>query len=173
VTRSGPRRWGIGEKKEEIDVQIRMKNPVLVLPDGMKGVQHLLKATSQGGVPRQTLELVGLRASQINGCGACILGHWREAKKAGEADERLATVAAWRHAPFFTDAERAALALAEAMTRMADLSGEAVPDAIWNEATEHYDEQQLSAIILMVATLNFFNRINVTVRERSDSPSWL
>ena len=82
-------------------------------------------------------------------------------------------MAAWRDSPFFTEAERAALALTEAVTRLADRSGEAVPDEIWDAATEHYDEQQLAAIILMIATLNLFNRINVTVREKADSPSWL
>ena len=82
-------------------------------------------------------------------------------------------MAAWRDSPFFTDAERAALALTEAVTRLADRSGEAVPDEIWDAATEHYDEQQLAAIILMIAMLNLFNRINATVREKADSPSWL
>ncbi|MEU4746973.1 carboxymuconolactone decarboxylase family protein [Actinosynnema sp. NPDC023658] len=149
-----------------------MKNPAMVLPDAMKGIQNLLKATAQGGVPRLTLELIGLRASQINGCGACLYGHLREAREAGETDERLATVAAWRHTPFFTDAERAALALTEAVTRIADRTGEAVPDDVWAEAAAHYDEQQLSAIVLMIATLNFFNRLNVTVQERADRPSW-
>jgi AhpD family alkylhydroperoxidase len=153
-------------------MQTRMKNPALVLPDAMKGIQDLIKATAQGGVPRQTLELIGLRTSQINGCAVCIHGHLREAKKLGESDERLATVAAWRDAPFFTDAERAALALAEAVTRLADRSGEAVPDEVWNEATAHYDERQLAAIILTIATLNFFNRLNVTVKEQAGQPSW-
>ena len=154
-------------------MQMRMKNPALVLPDAMQSIQHLVKATTQGGVPRKTLELVGLRASQINGCAVCIYGHLQEARKAGESYERIATVAGWRDSPFFTDAERAALALTEAVTRFADRSGEAVPDEIWDAATEHYDEQQLAAIILMIATLNLFNRINVTVREKADSPSWL
>ncbi|AJT69292.3 hypothetical protein T261_7695 [Streptomyces lydicus] len=149
-----------------------MKNPAMVLPEAMKGIQHLLKATNQGGVPQLTLELIGVRASQINGCGPCVLGHYQEAKKAGETEERLAVVAAWREAPFFTDAERAALALTEAVTRLADRSGDGVPDEIWDAAAAHYDEQQLSAIVLMIATLNLFNRINVTVKEEAGNPSW-
>ncbi|MFI6680172.1 carboxymuconolactone decarboxylase family protein [Kribbella sp. NPDC050469] len=153
-------------------MDLRMKNPAFVLPDGMKGIQYLLKATNSGGVPRTTLELIGLRASQINGCSACALGHVQEAKKAGETDERLAVVAAWRHAPYFTPAERAALELTEVVTRLADRSDEGVPDAVWAAAAEHYDERQLSAILLMIGTLNLFNRINVTIRERADQPSW-
>ena len=116
---------------------MRMKNPAIVLPDAMKGIGHLLKATTQGGVPPRTLELIGLRVSQINGCSACIYGHQRDARKLGETDERLATVAAWRDAPFFTDAERAALQLAEVVTRLADRSGEDVPDDVCDEATDH------------------------------------
>jgi AhpD family alkylhydroperoxidase len=153
---------------------MRMTNPAFVIPDAMKGIQHLLRATTQGGVPPRTLELVGLRVSQINGCAACVQGHVREARKAGEADERLQAVAVWWEAPYFDDAERAALRLAEAVTRTADRSGvdEAVPDAVWDEAADHYDEKQLAALLIMIGTLNLFNRINVTVRERADKPSW-
>jgi AhpD family alkylhydroperoxidase len=151
---------------------MRMTNPAFVLPDAMKGIQHLLKATTQGGVPQRTLELIGLRVSQINGCSACVWGHVRQAKKVGETEERLATVAAWREAPFFTDAERAALQLAEAVTRMADRTDEAVPDAVWDEAADHYDERQLAGLLIMIGTLNLFNRMNVTVKERADKPSW-
>ena len=151
---------------------MRMKNPAIVLPDAMTGIQHLLKATIKGGVPQRTLELVGLRVSQINGCSVCIYGHLREAKKLDETDERIATVAAWRDSPFFDDAERAALHLAEVVTRLADRSDEPVPDAVWDEAAEHYDERQLAALIVMIGTLNLFNRFNVTVKERADRPSW-
>jgi AhpD family alkylhydroperoxidase len=151
---------------------MRMTNPAFVLPDAMKGIQNLLKATTQGGVPRRTLELVGLRVSQINSCAACVAGHVREARKAGETDDRLAFVAVWREATCFSDAERAALQLAEVVTRIADQPGEAVPDAVWDEAADHYDERQLAALIIMIGTLNLFNRINVTVKERADKPSW-
>jgi AhpD family alkylhydroperoxidase len=151
---------------------MRMTNPAFVLPDAMKGIQNLMKAANQGGVPQRTLELIGLRISQINGCSACVWGHVREAKKLGETEERLATVAAWREAPYFTDSERAALRLAEAVTRMADRSEDAVPDDVWDEAADLYDERQLAALLIMIGTLNLFNRINVTVKERADRPSW-
>ncbi|MFD9335305.1 carboxymuconolactone decarboxylase family protein [Streptomyces sp. NPDC060028] len=143
----------------------RMKNPAMVLPDAMKGIQNLYKAMYQGGVPQELMELVHLRASQINGCSACVFAGVENAKKVGETDERLHAVAAWREAPFFTDAERAALALAESATRLADRTGQAVPDAVWDEAADHFDEQQLAAIILMIATTNFFNRLNATIQE--------
>jgi AhpD family alkylhydroperoxidase len=145
-------------------VQARMKNPGMILPDAMTAIQSLIKAISKGGAPKKTLELVHLRASQINGCSACVYGGVASAKKAGETDERLSVVAAWREAPFFTDAERAALALTEAATRLSD-RGDQVPDEIWEAAAAHYNEQELAAIILTIATTNFFNRINVTIKE--------
>ncbi|POM23837.1 Alkyl hydroperoxide reductase AhpD [Actinomadura rubteroloni] len=148
----------------------RMKNPTQVLPDAMTGIQNLFKAMHKGGVPQATLELVHLRASQINGCGPCVHGGAESARKAGETDERLFAVAAWRETPFFTDAERAALALAEAATRLSDRP-DAVPDAVWDAAADHYTEEQLAAIILMIATTNLFNRLNVTVRAQAGA-SW-
>jgi AhpD family alkylhydroperoxidase len=148
-----------------------MKNPAMVLPDAMKGIQNMYKAMHQGGVPQQLLELVHLRASQINGCSACVYAGVQGARKAGETDDRLATLAAWRETPFFTDAERAALALTEAATRLADRSGDAVPDDIWDAAADHFDERQISAIILMVAVTNLFNRINATIKEPAGA-SW-
>ncbi|MFI8106738.1 carboxymuconolactone decarboxylase family protein [Streptomyces sp. NPDC086023] len=146
-------------------MKARMTNPAKVLPDAMSGIQNLYKAIYQGGVAPQTLELVHLRASQINGCSACVHAAATGAKKAGETDDRLHAVAAWREAPFFSDAERAALALTEAATRLADHTGQGVPDEIWDAATDHYTEEQLAAIILMIATTNFFNRLNVTIQE--------
>jgi AhpD family alkylhydroperoxidase len=143
----------------------RMKNPAMVLPDAMKGIQTIYQAMYQGGVAPQILELVHLRASQINGCSACVFAGVAGAKKHGESDERLHAVAAWREAPFFTDAERAALALTESATRIADRTGKAVPDELWNEAADHFTEEQLSAIILMIALTNFFNRLNTTIEE--------
>ncbi len=145
-------------------MQARMSNPVMILPDAMNGIQTLIKAIRKGGVPSTTLELVHLRASQINGCSACVDSGARSARKAGETDERLFAVAAWREAPYFTDAERAALALAEAVTRLAD-HADAVSDSIWEEATRHYDEQGLAALILEIATTNLFNRLNATTRQ--------
>jgi AhpD family alkylhydroperoxidase len=142
----------------------RMKNPAMLLPGAMSAGQALFQATGQGGVPPATLELVHLRASQINGCSACVDSGAKNARKAGETDERLATVAAWREAPYFTDAERAALALTEAATRLADRA-DPVPDEVWAVAAEHYTEQQLAAIVLMIGVTNLFNRVNATTRQ--------
>jgi AhpD family alkylhydroperoxidase len=154
------------------DFGLRMTNPAFVLPDGFKGIGHLLAAVAKGGVPQTTLELVGLRVSQINGCTSCVQGHWEEAKKAGESDERIITVSAWRESPYFDDAERAALALSDALTRLADRSDDPVPEELWAEVVKYYDEQQVSALLLQIATLNLFNRINVAVKEQADRPSW-
>jgi AhpD family alkylhydroperoxidase len=141
-----------------------MKNPAMVIPEAMKAIQALNAATEKGGVPPATLALVHLRASQVNGCSSCVHSGTSQARKAGETDDRLATVAAWRDAPFFTDAERAALSLAEAATRLSDRA-DPVPDEIWDEAARHYDEQGLAALILMIATTNLFNRLNLTTRQ--------
>jgi AhpD family alkylhydroperoxidase len=132
-------------------------------PDVATGVQHIFKAVYAGGVPPQTLELVHLRASQINGCSACVNAGATSAAKAGVSPEKLLTVAAWYEDPRFDDAERAALALTEAATRLSDRPG-AVTDEIWAEAAKHYDERQLAALVLMVAISNFFNRLNTTFR---------
>ncbi|GER89063.1 alkyl hydroperoxide reductase AhpD [Dictyobacter vulcani] len=152
-------------------MQARMTNPAMILPDVKTGVQALIKATKQGGLPPSLLELVHLRASQINGCSFCVDSGARSAKKAGETDERLFAVAAWREAPYFTDAERAALALTEAATRLADRA-DPVPDSIWDEAARHFDEKGLSAIIVMIATTNLFNRLNATVRQVAVRQTW-
>ncbi len=149
----------------------RMSNPATILPDVNTGIQALLTATRQSGVPEAVLELVHLRASQINGCSFCVDSGARSAKKAGETDERLFAVAAWREAPYFSDAERAALALTEAVTRLADRT-DPVSDDIWNEAARHFDERGLAAVILMIAVTNLFNRINVTTRQLAGSRSW-
>jgi AhpD family alkylhydroperoxidase len=148
-----------------------MNNPATILPDVTQGVQSLLKAAYKGGVPRKTLELVHLRASQINGCSYCVDAGARNAKKAGETDERLFAVAAWRETPYFTDAERAALALAEAATRLADRP-DPVSDEIWEEAARHYDEKGLSAILIMIATTNLFNRLNAPIRQQAGVQDW-
>jgi AhpD family alkylhydroperoxidase len=134
-----------------------------VSPDVTTGVQRLFKAAYSGGVPRQTLELVHLRASQINGCSACVEAGTTSAAQAGVSTEKLLAVAAWYENPLFDDAERAALALAEAATRLADRPG-AVTDEIWAQAARHYDERQLSALVLMAAITNFCNRLNTTFR---------
>ncbi|MDC0744774.1 carboxymuconolactone decarboxylase family protein [Polyangium mundeleinium] len=145
-------------------MQARMKNPAVILPEAMPALLNVIKAAKKGGVPERTLELVHLRASQINGCSYCVDSGARNAKKAGETDERLFAVAAWREAPYFTEAERAALALAEAATRLSDRS-DPVPDEIWNEATKHYDEQGLAALTLMIGLTNLFNRLMATTKQ--------
>ncbi|WP_067140012.1 carboxymuconolactone decarboxylase family protein [Microtetraspora malaysiensis] len=139
-------------------------------PDITAGVQHIFKEVYAGGVPRHTLELVHLRASQINGCSACVHAGATSAAKAGVSSEKLHTLAAWYESPFFDDAERGALALTEAATRLSDRPG-AVTDEIWAEAAKHYDERQLGALVLMVAITNFFNRINTTLRVPAGT-SW-
>jgi AhpD family alkylhydroperoxidase len=141
-----------------------MKNPALIFPDAMRALQALSKSVEQAGLPAQTIELVHLRASQINGCAVCLDMHSRMLKKIGETDERLFAVAAWRDAPYFNDAERAALALTEAVTRLSDRA-DPVPDEIWEEAARHYDEQALAALTLGIAAINVWNRLNVATRQ--------
>jgi len=145
-------------------VQARIKHPAMIIPDAAKAIQALAAATEQGGVPPRTLGLVHLRASQINGCSYCVAAGSRSAKASGETEERLFCVAAWREAPCFTGAERAALALAEAMTRLSDRA-DPVPDEVWDEAARHFDEQGLAALMLMIATTNVYNRLNVAIRQ--------
>ncbi len=152
-------------------MQARMSNPATLLPDAGQGIQSLLKAAYKGGVPRKTLELVHLRASQINGCSFCVDSGARSAKKEGETDERLFAVAAWREAPYYTDAERAALALTEAVTRLADRPNP-VPDDIWDEAAHHYNEKGLSALLLMIGITNLFNRLNAPIKQVAGEATW-
>ena len=145
-------------------IEPRMKNAAALLPGSVEAVQALIQCTKQGGVPETTLELVHLRVSQINGCSFCVDAGWRGAKKKDVPLEKVFAVAAWREAPYFTDAERAALALTEAVTRLSDRA-DPVPDPIWDEAARHYDEKGLAALILTIATTNLFNRLNVTTRQ--------
>jgi AhpD family alkylhydroperoxidase len=141
-----------------------MNNPAFVVPEAMQALQAVGKAVSDSGVPHQTLELVFLRASQINGCSVCVHGHSTALKEAGDTDERIFAVAAWRESPFFTDPERAALALAEAVTRLNDRI-DPVPDETWEDAARHYDEPQLGALVLAIANVNLWNRLNAATRQ--------
>jgi AhpD family alkylhydroperoxidase len=143
-----------------------MSNPAWILPGAYEAIQALQSATDQGGVPASILSLAHLRASQINGCNACIEGGCSTARKAGETDERLNAVADWRGTPYFTPAERAALALTEAVTRISDRQ-DPVPDDVWDEATRHYDEKALAALLLSIATTNVYNRLNVSTRQEA------
>jgi AhpD family alkylhydroperoxidase len=142
----------------------RMNNPAMVIPEAMGALLALSKATEKSGLAQNIRDLVHLRASQINGCSVCVDMHWRNAKKSGETDERVFAVAAWRDAPYFTDAERAALALTEAVTRLSDRP-DPVPDAIWDEAAAHFDERVLAALVIGIAAINVWNRLNVSTRQ--------
>jgi AhpD family alkylhydroperoxidase len=145
-------------------VQPRIDNPALTVSGVMPALQKLGAAVQRSSVPATTRYLVELRASQINGCSVCADIHSRELKAAGETDERLNTLAVWRETPYFTDAERAALALTEAATRLADRP-DPVPDDVWEEAARHYDEAQLAALVVTIAMINTWNRINATTRQ--------
>jgi AhpD family alkylhydroperoxidase len=144
-------------------MQARIKNPAITVPGALDAFQQLGEAAKSGGVPETTLYLIELRASQINGCSVCVDIHSRELEHTGESSERIHMVAAWREAPYFSDAERAALALTEAATRLADSEG--VPDEVWDEAARHYSEPQLAALVVAIATINAFNRVNATTRQ--------
>ncbi|HET8549882.1 MAG TPA: carboxymuconolactone decarboxylase family protein [Bryobacteraceae bacterium] len=145
-------------------MQARMNNPVMILPEAMQALQTLWASAEKGGVPSRTLGLVQLRASQINGCSVCVDMHPRLLRKAGETEERLFAVAAWRDTPYFSEAERAALALTEAVTRLSDRA-DPVPDEIFDEAARHYDEPALAALMIAIATINVWNRLNVATRQ--------
>ena len=145
-------------------MQPRMNNPAMAVPGAMEALQQLGAAARRPGVPETTLYLVEARASQINGCSVCLDMHSRELKAAGEPDERVFMVGAWREAPYFSDAERAALALTEAATRLADRP-DPVPDEVWEEAARHYDESQLAGLVLAIAAINAWNRINAATRQ--------
>jgi AhpD family alkylhydroperoxidase len=149
-------------------IEPRIKNLPALVPGPFKAIQALVGSIDRDAVPPFILELVHLRVSQINGCSFCVDYGWKAARKEGETDERLFAVAAWREAPYFTEAERAALALAEAVTRIADRP-DPVPDEIWDEAAGYYDEKGLIAIVLMIATTNVFNRVNVSTRQPAGS----
>lgn len=142
----------------------RMQNPAAVLPGAMASIQSIFKAVHSGGADAELLELVHLRVSQINGCSACVDGGAKTARKAGVSEDKLATVVAWREAPYFTEEERAALELAEAATRLADRA-DAVTDEVWDTAATYFDEKQLAAIVLMIGLTNMFNRLNATTRQ--------
>ncbi|MGW7241013.1 carboxymuconolactone decarboxylase family protein [Streptomyces sp. NPDC054804] len=122
------------------------------------------KAAEGTTIPAATLELVKIRASQINGCGFCLDMHTKDATAAGETQQRLHMVGAWREATVFTDAERAALELAEQGTRIADAAG-GVPDEVWENAAKHYTEEELVALVATIALINAYNRLNVIFQQ--------
>ncbi|HET6876061.1 MAG TPA: carboxymuconolactone decarboxylase family protein [Jatrophihabitans sp.] len=141
-----------------------MTHPVTVLPDAMAALLALSKAAQSGTVSPTLHQLIHLRVSQINGCSMCVDMHARELKDAGEKDERIWAVGAWRESPYFSDAERAALDLAEHVTRLADRP-DAVPDPVWDNAADHYDEKELSSLLVSIASINVWNRLNAAIRQ--------
>jgi AhpD family alkylhydroperoxidase len=155
-----------------MSTQPRMANPATIIPQAYKGIGNLLAASASGGLPETTIELVALRVSQLNGCAACIQGHVVNASKTGLTPSQMVGLAAFRESPFFNEADKAALELAEALTKLAGAT-DAVPDELWREVTKHWDERQVAALILTIATHNLFNRINVAVREDAEHPFWL
>jgi AhpD family alkylhydroperoxidase len=143
-------------------MQARIKNPALSVPGALEALQKLGASATAAGIPETTLYMVHLRASQINGCAVCVDIHSRELEYAGESSERIHTVAAWRETPYFSDAERAALALTEAATRLADCP-DPVPNEVWDEAARHYSE--LAGLVVAIATINAYNRLNAATRQ--------
>ena len=144
-------------------MQARMTHPVMLLPDAMSALKEL-NAAAEAEVPLRKRLLVHLRASQINGCSACVDMHARELFQAGAPEEHIFAVAAWRDAPYFTESERVALELTEVMTRMADAS-DPVPDPLWREVSRHFDEKQIAALLINIAQINLWNRLNVAIRQ--------
>lgn len=149
-------------------VQPRMPNIAHLIPDAHKAMLALAKAALHEQLPQQTTELARLRASQINGCSYCSELHARLLKDLGESDERIWAVAAWREAPYFTRPERAALALTEAVTRLADRP-DPVPDEVWDEAARHYEQTALAALLIEIASINAWNRLQVSTRQVAGS----
>ncbi|WP_043283531.1 carboxymuconolactone decarboxylase family protein [Reyranella massiliensis] len=149
-------------------MQARMKHPAMIVPGAMQALMALNESSIKAGLPKQIVDMVHLRASQINGCSLCVAMHASDLKKGGETDERLYTVAAWREAPWFSEAERAALALTESVTRLSDRA-DPISDDVWAEATRHYDERALSALLLAISTINVWNRLNAATRQVAGS----
>jgi AhpD family alkylhydroperoxidase len=149
---------------DPMQLQSRLKNPAGLFPDAMQALLALSSAVEKSGLSPTILGLVHLRVSQVNGCSVCVDLGWRQLRKANETDERLFAVSAWRDAPYFTEAERAALALGEAATRIADRP-DPVPDEVWNEAARHFSERELAALTLSIGLANVFNRLNITTRQ--------
>jgi AhpD family alkylhydroperoxidase len=145
-------------------MEARIPNPAISVPGAMDALLALSKSATKAGVPHRTLELLHLRASQINGCSVCVDMHSKGLQQAGETDERIFAVGAWREMPYFTDAERAALNLTECVTRLADRP-DPVPDDVWNEAAAHFTEPQLAALVVDMAAINAWNRLNAATRQ--------
>ncbi len=143
----------------------RLRNPAMIVPEAMAPLQALGQLLGQlRGEPARALSLAMLRASQLNGCALCLAGSCQTLRGMGETEDRLFAVPAWRESTRFTGPERAALALAESMTRLSDRS-DPVPDSVWDDAARHFAERELALLVLGIATINLYNRINVTTRQ--------
>lgn len=149
-------------------MEARIKNLQTILSDAWGPMVALGKSLSASPIPEKTRGLVHIRTSQINGCAVCLYGH---IAKSDETKERLGSVAVWREAPFFSEPERAALGLAEAITRIADQT-ERVPDSVWNEAKRHYDEPALAWLVFEISVANLYNRLNVATRQVAGTQRW-
>lgn len=149
-------------------MEARIKNLHMLISDAWGPLLALGKSLATSPVPEKTRGLLHVRTSQINGCAVCLDG---QIAKSTETPQRLGAVAVWREAPFFSDAERAALGLAEAITRLADQT-DRVPDAVWNEAKRHCDEKALAWLVFEVALANLYNRLNVATRQVAGSQRW-
>ncbi|MFI0864756.1 carboxymuconolactone decarboxylase family protein [Streptomyces smyrnaeus] len=149
-------------------MQPRMANVYKVARRGYQALSAMEEFLHDSPAPDDVLELVRLRVSQINGCSVCVDLHSHRASDAGETNQRLWSVAAWRDTPFFAERERAALALAEAITRVAD-SPEGVPDDVWDAAARHFDPDALAALVMAIASVNAWNRVNVATRLTAGS----
>lgn len=145
-------------------MQARTPHPAVTLPGVLPAFQSIHKVVGQSGLSQVLTELVNLRASQINGCSVCVEMHARALKEAGESDERIWAVASWRDGPYFTEQERAALALAEAGTRLSDRE-DPVPDEVFDQAAKHFSEDELKALVVQIALINTWNRLNVITRQ--------
>lgn len=145
-------------------MQSRMKNPAVIVPEVMHHLVALGGIAKKSGVAPALLNLLYLRASQINACSVCVEMHASDMKLSGETDQRIWAVGAWKESPHFTDAERAALALTEETTRISDRS-DAVSDQVWAEVSKYFDENQRASLVLNIALINFWNRTNVATRQ--------
>ncbi|MDI1465867.1 carboxymuconolactone decarboxylase family protein [Catellatospora sp. KI3] len=150
-------------------MQARMAHPALSIPGAMQALQGLGAAVASTGLGKTLLELVNLRASQLNGCSVCVRMHAADLRKEGESDDRIDTVSAWRDTPYFTDAERAALELTEAVTLLPGRP-DPVSDELWAEVNRHYTEQQVQGLLLSISGINVWNRLNAATRQVAVTP---
>jgi AhpD family alkylhydroperoxidase len=142
----------------------RIANPAISVPGALDALLALAAAAGKSGLAKSTIDVVHLRASQINGCSVCVQMHATDMKKDGQSDDRIFSVAAWRDTPYFSEEERAALALTEHATRLADRQ-DPIPEDVLDEAGKHFNEPQLASLVLHIALINAFNRINAATGQ--------